>query len=135
MLCTNENKIVSTCIPAGSSWQEAESHYTNYIFPATGARDPSGMGGGSCAHPQRAEKRHFITNGLEELTDINIYPKYISNKPNDKFQNKPHDEMDGSHSPCFVYRSQINRPGDAWRSKLSWHRAVAGNPERDSVSL
>ena len=28
-----------------------------------------------------------------------------------------------------------NRPGDAWRSKLPWHRAVAGNPERDSVSL
>lgn len=59
-----------------TSWQEAESHYTNYIFPATGGRDPLGMGG-SRAHPQRAEKRHFMTNGLEELTDINIYAKYI----------------------------------------------------------
>ena len=28
-----------------TSWQEAESHYTNYIFPATGGRDPLGMGG------------------------------------------------------------------------------------------
>ena len=69
----NENKIVSTCIPAGKK--------QNRIIPIIyslprGGGIPWGWGG-SRAHPQRAEKRHFMTNGLEELTDINIYAKYI----------------------------------------------------------